>query len=426
MNRKKLLQIILFSLIVLFLGWLLWWMFWRSEPVEYVNVNGELIPRGQLPNINEGPVGVINTNVNGSLPGAGNQNINVNTNVNAPVNVNATPGQQVTDKAVGGLTQVHTVVGKPVKDPVFTSDGQGFNFYSELDNKFYRMTEDGQVDTLSEKEFYNVETASWSSDGNKAILEYPDGSNILYDFTAEKQYTLPQPMTEFDFTQNDDRIAFKWLSDYEGDNWLGVASPDGSEINFIEPMSDQESNVQVSWSKNSQVVALYSQGAGFDTSNVYLIGQYGENFKLLPVRGRGFASEWLPDGEHLMYSVYNESTGSRPSLWITRADGENIGQGNQPLNLQTWVDKCTFTASSAYCAVPESLPEGAGYVPEVANSIPDLFYKIDLETGVKTLLARPVGDQSSYTATQLMVTPNEDKLYFVDQQSGNLYNLNLQ
>jgi hypothetical protein len=159
--------------------------------------------------------------------------------------------------------------------------------------------------------------------------------------------------------------------------------------------------------------------------NVYLIGQYGENFKTLQVRGRGFSGEWLPDGQHLLYSVYSDDTGTRPTLWITRADGENIGQNNRPLGLQTWVDKCTFTASSAYCAVPESLPEGVGYVPEVADGIPDIFYKIDLKTGAKTLLGRPTGDRSGYTASQLMVTADEDKLYFIDKQTGNLYDINL-
>ena len=81
--------------------------------------------------------------------------------------------------------------------------------------------------------------------------------------------------------------------------------------------------------------------------------------------------------------------------------------------------------TTAYCAVPESLPEGAGYVPEVADNTPDLIYKIDLTTGAKTLLARPTGDRNNYTVEQLMVSSDGSVLYFVDKQTGRLYSIKL-
>jgi len=61
----------------------------------------------------------------------------------------------------------------------------------------------------------------------------------------------------------------------------------------------------------------------------------------------------------------------------------------------------------------------------VANNIPDQFYKIDLNTGAKTLLAKPVGDLSQYSASQVMVSDDGSTLYFVDKATGKLYSINL-
>lgn len=420
MDKKKLIQIIGFIFIVVILTWVMWLFFWREAPVEpgiTIEPPGTV---GGLPGIDVGaPTGVVIDPVTG-LP--------VSSITTEPIDIGTTqpttPGYQIDDKALGGLTSVDSLTSARIKNLQLVP-GDDMNFYNEQDNKFYRLTKAGDIEAISDKQFYNVDMVSWSPDGNSAILEYPDSSNIYYDFATDKQVTLPQQMTEFKFDQAGDKVGFKWMSELANDDWLGVANPDGSEIKFVEPMNSATEDVQVGWSPSGQVVALYREGTGLNSMDIYFIGQYGENFKSLTVQGRGFEGKWLPDGKHLLYQVYSDNTGSRPSLWLTRADGDNIGLNNNPLGLNTWIDKCTITGTSAYCAVPESLPEGAAYVPEVADNIPDLFYKIDLTTGAKTLLARPVGDRQSYTAQQLVVSDDESVLYFIDKQTGRLYSLNL-
>lgn len=423
MDRKKLIQIIIFTVIVVGLGYLLWFLFWRTE-VPIVPPDTTPGQTGQLPDIGEGPpTGVVIDPITG-LPISGN--IGQPGGQTSTTTGQSTGGQPaVSDRAIGGLTTAKTVIAKNITGVKPIGDGKSFNYYDSADNKFYRLTASGDVQALSDKRFFNVNTVTWSPDGEKAILEYPDSTNIYYDFTQDKQVTLPRQMTEFDFSRTGTNIGFKWQSDLANDDWLGVATPDGSEIKFVEPMNNAEEDVQVAWSPNNQVIAFYREGRGLNQSEIYLIGQNGENFKSLTVQGRGFKGKWLDDGKNVIYQIYSEASGSRPMLWVTRADGDNIGMNNNSLGIQTWLDKCAIAGTNAYCAVPEYLPEGAAYVPEVADDIPDLFYRIDLNTGSKTLLAKPVGDLTKYTASEVMVSQDQSVLYFVDKATGGLYSINL-
>lgn len=423
MNRKKIIQIIIFIIIVLGLGYLLWSLFWKTEePI----IPPDTTPgqTGQLPGIDVGPpTGVVIDPITG-LPISGN--IGQSGGQISTTTGQSTGGQpQVSDRAIGGLTTANTVIDRNILGVKPIGDGKSFNYYDPNDNKFYRLTASGEVQAMTDKRFFNVDSIAWSPDGNKAILEYPDSTNIFYDFTQDRQVTLPRQMTEFNFSRGGGNIGFKWKSDLPNDDWLGIATPDGSEIKFVEPMNNAEEDVQVAWSPNNQVIAFYREGRGMNQSEIYLIGQYGENFKSLNVLGRGFEGQWLDDGKNVVYQIYSDASGSRPMLWVTRADGDNIGLNNNSLGIQTWLDKCSITGTSAYCAVPEYLPEGAAYVPEVADTIPDLFYRIDLTTGAKTLLAKPVGDLNQYTASQVMVSQDESVLYFVDKATGKLYSINL-
>ncbi len=421
MDKRKLIQIIIFIIIVVGLAWLLWFLFWR-EDISVIPPDGTIDQTGRLPGIDEGPpTGVIYDPVTG-LPISGD----VSGGGGTPGTITSPIGNEpISDRATGGLTATQAVIDKNIIGLKSVGDGKTFNYYDPSDNKFYRLLANGEVQLLSDRRFFNVDAVSWSPDGDKAILEYPDSSNIFYDFLQDRQVTLPRQMTEFNFSQSGENIGFKWESTLPNDDWLGIATPDGSDIKFVEPMNNAADDVQVAWSPNSQVIAFYREGKGLNQSEVFMVGQHGENFKSLTVPGRGFTGQWLEDGKHVIYQIYSDNSGSRPMLWLTRADGDNIGLNNNSLGIQTWLNKCDISGATAYCAVPEYLPEGAAYVPEIADTIPDLFYKIDLVTGAKTLLAKPVGDQSQYTAGQVMVSQDGSVLYFTNKATGKLYSINL-
>ena len=141
------------------------------------------------------------------------------------------------------------------------------------------------------------------------------------------------------------------------------------------------------------------------------------------IEGRGLQSQWSTTGDKLLYSVYNSNDSYLPRLWIVNAQGDTINTNRVDLNIATWSNKCTFASNTAvYCAVPENLPTGAGLYPELADQTKDNLYKIDLTTGVKTLIAVPDG---AYNVSQIMVPTDQSSLYFTDKKTDQIYSVKL-
>ena len=410
---KKIIIIVIFFLAVVGLAYLIYYLFFKPPPAEIPTIPpGQVLPSGQLPSISEGNVNrIINENLNAGLP-----------------SIRQIPEEAIISPvASGGYTRVNDTVPTNVTAPTLAKDN-GLNYFNSTEGRFYKKSVDGSVTRMSDQRFYSVETVTWSPDGESAVLEYPDGSNILYDFNQNKQITLPKEFQDFAFTPSGQEIVAEVIGPQEENNWIVTANPDGSNIQFVERLGDQSANVLITPSPNSQVVALFRKNRGVDSQEVLFIGRSGENFKSLVTNGRGFEGQWTPQGDRLLYSVYSSENGFRPTLWSVEASGDNIGLGNLDLGLNTWSYKCAMAAdnATAYCGVPDYLPEGSGIFPGLATDSFDSFYKVNLATGQRTLLAQPVGNQSGYAVQQIFLSSDEKVLYFQDEKTGGLYNINLE
>ena len=327
--------------------------------------------------------------------------------------------------ATGGLTTVTTLTQTPVVSPARAANGKDVLYYQKDEGAFYRVTPDGASVPISDETFRDVQTIAWAPNGERAILEFPDGANILYDFTAKRQVTLPKHWKDFAFSPNSSKIVFKSLGLSPEDRWLVVSNPDGSGTTPVEPLGNNEAKVNVDWSPNQQMVATYTESRDGTRQELFFVGLHGENFRLAVLEGRQFEGQWTPKGDRLLYSVYGPLTDLKPSLWIVDAAPGTTGENRQHLDLATWADKCTIAAdnTTAYCAVPQSLPRGAGIVRDIANEIPDDVYRLDLATGAKTLVAVPAGNE--VTAERLMLVDDERMLVFTDKKTGVLQKIQL-
>ncbi len=410
MNIKKILAVAIFILAVLGLGFALYWVFFRSAPSTDTGNTNTIT--GALPNIATGTPQITNTNTN---------------------NIPTLPGQlfdpsKVSKVANGGLTEVNKVTNDPVIG--LTKNNNGVSFYDQTKQQFFKINSNGQVELLSDKLFYGVSGVTWSNTGEKAIIEYPDGANVLYNFKDKKQTTIPQEMQEFSFSKQGDAIAAKWFSDASqndpDNNWIVAAKDDGSSLALVEKLGDKSYSTQIAISPDNQVAALHQKSIDNLRQMVYPIGFNGENLQAFEVAGSGFMSQWSPNGNSLVYSVYNTQTDYLPNLWVTSGKTGEMGELKVSLNLNTWPDKCTYTdESTMFCAVPQGLPRGAGIYPEISYQYPDNFYRIDLSSGVKTLLASPVGSEGAYSGYNLTVSADGTMLYFTDRNSGILQSIRL-
>lgn len=428
-NKKTILFGIGFLGVVFLIGYGIYFMFFRQSVVTELTQPKAEITReeeGRLkPSELRGPGGISYGGA-GKLPeGAGaGRALSEAQIVSAPSPQKELPSE----KASGGPTLVSPVSLR--KTEFAKLSGGKMAFYDKDEGKFYKIDPiSGDLKLLSDKIFKSAQKVTWSPKSDRAVLEFPDGSNIVYDFDSQTQTTLPKEWEKFSFDPSGERLGFQYISPYSTENnWLAVSNVDGGGVRTVEPIGDQINNVQVDWKPTGEIAATFRSGKDLETQEVIFLGLNGENFKSMPLTGRGFEGKWSPEGNKIVYSVYNSQTSYRPSLWVASAQGDDLGQNRTPLEIKTWPQKCAFgDENMLYCAVPKYLESYSGVYKELAQGVPDDIYRIDLKTGIKTKLAELVNRQSSSVYTVKEITVDEDKgyLYFVDAITGGLNQVRL-
>lgn len=409
MDFKKIGLVALFVLVVASVGFFLFRLFFAAptdEPDTEVPIDVDLgLPDTGLPTAGEAP----------DLPDfAGTEG---EEEFGLPI-------AEATAVASGGPTITNELDLDLADAPVLSPSGV-LAYYNKDEGKFYTIGPDGQPREMSSRVFPEVDTVTWAPTAEKAVLEFPDSSKVVFDFETQEQVTLPSHWEDFSFSNDGESFAAKSMSLDPENRWLITSDADGSNARLIEHLGNNADQVIVNVSPNSSVVALAETGdpVGFDTREVILIGQNDENFKALRVEGFNFIPQWSPNGDNLIYSASSQSGDYRPTLWFVNAKGDTIGNNRTNLGVQTWADKCTFgNETVVYCAVPDRLPVGIGLQRDLAVGIPDTIFRIDLLTGRQTTVGKT---ESNTSITSLVVSQDQSKLTFIDEGTGRLSQINL-
>lgn len=412
-NYKKISLLIGFVIICVLIGYGIYLLFFKPTSVAKPTTGDTTVSEGEFPTSNEGSSSESINQAGGGLP-------KETTNPTEPGTL-ITPLADTIAK--GGVTQTTKISDAASFAPTLSQDGSSLYYYNQTDGKFYQLNNDGTATLLSDKTFYNVQNVNWAPNKQKVIIEYPDGANILYNFETQKQITLPKHWQEFDFSPQSDQIVAKSMGVDPENRWLIISNDDGSKAQAIENLGTEGDRVFSSWSPNNLSIALFTESLDFNRQKIYFVGKNHENFKATTVEGRGIDFQWTPSGDRLLYSVYNDQNNLKPELWIVNGAGDEIGSNRQRLDLQTWASKCTIAnEDTVYCAVPKSLPEGAGLFPQLANESTDNIYKINLNNGSKQLIAVP---NQEYNINNIIVSQSEKYLYFTDSATNNIHKINL-
>lgn len=397
---RRIFLIVAFILVSLGLGFLIFYFFFYSPTVELRNNTNP---------INNSSVGTLPSPNDGMLP------VTKPSSIEFPQDGTSKEPSEVSKTAKGGITETDILYQNPVYNTTISQDGKDIISYDVKQGKFIRVDSEGKVNIMSNEVFHNVEKVTWATNKTQAVLEYPDGSNIVYNFRSAHQVTLPKHWQDFSFSPLSNQLIAKSLSSNIEYNWLIITDPDGGNIKPVEHLGSNGDKVYVNWSPNNKIVGMYIKSKDIDRQNLYFIGQNQENFPLTLIEGYGFQGQWSQKGDNLLYSVYNRFSEFNPRLWTVTTDDNNLSQYRKNLNVATWADKCTFfDNTSIYCAVPESLPEGSGIYPELSDAIPDDIYKIDINTGEKILIAKP---QDKDTISQIFVSKDEKYLFYINKNN---------
>lgn len=405
MNDKlrRILLISAFAITTIAVGLLLYYVFFRTTPSDRPDTDG--IPDG-LPIAETGAPTVITPSDPNFLP-------------TEPID-SPTDSPSLNDQDPEGLTATRTLVAS---DAEFSNlFGLGVQYYQPTDGRFYRLTPDGNISPLSDKQFPSIQNVTWSPSNSEAVLEFPDGANVVFNFNTNKQVTLPRHWEDFDFSDDGNSLAFKSDAIDPDNRWLGIANPDGTSAQAIEPLGNNGNEVIVDWSPTRQIVAMRHVSTAKDEQTIYMVGLNGENFKSITAPGLGFQSAWSPTGQQLTFSVSSAATGYRPQLWIADSAGENIGNNRRSLPINTWIEKCSFASNTQLiCAVPKEMPVGAGLAPGIQAELEDEIYSIDTTTGQSTRIAVP---NTSLSAKKILVTPDKQTAY-IEAYNGAIYSIQL-
>lgn len=413
-NYRRLGLTLLFLFAVIIFGLLLYIFFFKpapQRPVTQENINAD----GELPITNE-PLVLPKENINQPISLTQEQNINA--------------ALQASPSARGGLTYISTLSSLQAKGFTLSSNGNNMLFWNSEDSKFYQINPDGKAALLIDQRFYDIDNIAYASTKDKAIIEFPDGANVSYNFTSKEQVTLPKHWEDFHFAPKGDTVALKSMGLNPENNWLAISNPDGSGSKPIQGLGTNADKVLINWSPDMIVVAMFVTAATDTRSSgpseqqeVFFIGKNDENFKSMLVEGFNFEPRWSKTGDRLLYSVHNGLSDYKPELWVVNAQGNAIGTERRNLKIQTWAHKCAFvTNNEVYCAVPENIGTGYGFYPELNNTTPDRFYKINLATGTRSLLAQPDGN---FTVNEMFISEDGQYLYFTDINTGKLHKITL-
>ncbi len=407
-HQKRLIMIGVFIGITIVLGYALYRVFFAKKPLVLAPPPSQTVTPGTLPEAGTG---------------TGTPRATVSTTSPLPVS----PGTSASPSPVGGGTidapRLTTAINENVLGSRVDKNGT-LAFYNQTNGQFYRAVPGAGIIPLSDTVFYNVQNVTWAPSTNESIIEYPDGSNIYYNFDTKKQITLPKQWSDFSFSPGGEKIVAKSIGYSEENNFLITANPDGTGVTAIAPMGANADKVMVNWSPNRQVVALSRTGdqLGFDRQEVLFIGQHNENYPSTIVEGRGLRANWSPQGNRLLYSVYSVRSDYKPELWVVDGQIDHLGQNRNALNINTWADKCAFADERfLYCGVPTSLSKGAGLAPEIANTIPDKLMRIDVQTGIQTEI--PL--ENPHTIDTISVNKTDGSVYFTDKNQAGVFHVDL-
>ncbi|MEK9155282.1 MAG: hypothetical protein AAB839_01400 [Patescibacteria group bacterium] len=327
--------------------------------------------------------------------------------------------------ANGGSTFTTLLTNTSIESPTVTADGT-VAYYDPADGKFYTIDATGNVTTLSNISFPKADNVTFDSGATTAVIEFPDGSNVVYDFESAKQITLPSHWESFSFSADGEEIAAKSIGTDASNRALVITSADGSSTQVIAALGDNDEKVSVSWSPNDSVLGFSATGVNtggtFGRQEIYLIGPDGQATGALFVDGNNFHNIWSPDGNNLLYSVADPADNYKAALWYADSRGDRSGNSRRRMGIKTTVDKCTFaSATTVYCGVPREMPSGGGSDSSAITAFDDV-YKLNVSTGNASLTAIPAADTRIFSPS---VSPDGAYLYYTDG-SGRLNVIRLQ
>jgi len=304
-----------------------------------------------------------------------------------------------------------------------TFDQQKIKYYQKNNGYVFEVDFDGQEKTrISSTVLENLIRVNWSPNHTQVITVFTDGPLIkkyLYDYQTKKATKLDQNIRDFDWAPQENKIAYQYYNPQNQTNVISIANPDGSHWQNI--LETRLKNLIVKWPSPDKV-SIQTRPSGLAQSVLYTINTSTKELKKILNNLYGLTALWSPYGDKLLFSETN-SQGKNLKLKLLDLKKETITE----LDFTTLPEKCVWSQDNRtiFCAVPRNLNSNFVLPDDYYKGkviLKDDFWRINLDTQEREKILESNEDQS-YDARNLLLSPQEDYLIFINQKDGLLYSV---
>lgn len=338
-------------------------------------------------------------------------------------------GSTITPGAPTPTTSLTSPIQALSQEPVLspTIDNQKVKYYSKNNGYVFESSFDGSERIrLSSNVLLNLLKVLWSSNQDKVIAVFEEDGLLkkyLYDYNTSAATALDKNIRWITWSPIEDKIAYQYYDPQTEDNNISLANPDGSQWTNI--LTTRMKNLIVEW-PNSEQIAIRTKPSGLAQSVVYTINLADGDFQKIISETYGLTVLWSPLGDKLLFSE-TDNQGKNLKLKIVDLAKSTTGE----LSFATLPEKCVWSQDNRtlFCAVPKNISDSA--------TLPDDYYKkrvsftdefwainLDIQEAIRIFIPENEGT-ATYDAKQLLLSPQEDYLLFINQKDDLLYSLEL-
>lgn len=299
----------------------------------------------------------------------------------------------------------------------FALSGANMFYYDEDQGGFYQRPQgDGEARIYGQGKFTQVKNVIWSPDKTQAIMIFNNDDYYHFNPASGVSTKLAPKISNLSWIQDGKRIFYQW-NQTEGASELIVAEPDGNNWAKIRDLGYNQILLGSSPKADGPIAMAQNYGYG-EGRNAYPIFNDGAAGAAIKLSNYGEKAKWSRSGERILYEATDPDTFDN-YLWVVDFTGTN----NYNLGVKSFVEKCVWNKLDAkiFCAVPS---QALGAKAEVTDASIDNFWEINTKTGEKRKVYDESESDAKFDATNLWLSPNEDKLYFTDE-AGGVYALRL-
>jgi len=331
------------------------------------------------------------------------------------------PDQEI-DKTINEYSdsRIKPISQEPIIGP--TINNKKVRYYLSNNGNVFESNFDGSDKTrLSSNNLPGIIKVLWSKNKDKVIAIFEKDyllEKYLYDYNTDGSKLLDYKMRWITWSPTQDKIAYQYYDSQTEDNNISISNPDGSEWNNI--LSTRMKNLIVEWPDKDKIT-IRTKPSGLAQSVIYAIDLSNNNLEKIIKETYGLTALWSPLGDKILISETN-SQGKNLKLKLVDLNEQIIKE----LTFVTLPEKCVWSQNNItiFCAVPKSISTSAilpdDYYKEKI-SFSDEIWRINLET--EDVIE--IKDSSDYNAKELLLSPSEDYILFINQKDNLLYSLEL-